>query len=168
MTQLAKIRVFPSAILRKTCRPVEVFDQKLQRLADLMTRTMSSQSAGIGIAAPQIGVNLQVAVVDVSARIPEAQRLILVNPKILTHSDPRPSREGCMSIPDYTAVIARYHTIRVVWQDLKGHYQEKDFNGIEAICIQHEIDHLNGRLFIDRVVSLKRDMIPRPRDSKAK
>jgi len=144
------------------------FDAKLRRLADLMVKTMKSQPDGIGIAAPQIGVRKQVAIVDVSPRIPGRQRLVLVNPRVLAASGPRSSREGCMSLPDYTAVINRFENIRLGWQSVEGDYHEADFEGLEAVCIQHEADHLGGILFIDRVISLKRDLIPRPRAFKAK
>jgi peptide deformylase len=132
-----------------------------------MAAMMRTQQHGIGIAAPQIGISMQIALVDVSSRVPGAKALVLINPKLLSFSEPYPSREGCMSIPDYTSLISRYRSVRAGWYDLDGNYREGDFTGIEAVCIQHEIDHLGGILFIDRVVSLKRDLIPRPRSFKA-
>ena len=123
---------------------------------------MKAQRHGIGIAAPQIGVSKQVALVDVSPRIPEAQEIILINPKVLETRGKKSSREGCMSIPDYTGRIKRYNWVHVSWQNERGEYRQKVAEGIEAVCIQHEIDHLNGQLFIDRIVSLQRDLIRRP------
>jgi peptide deformylase len=160
------IRLFPDSILRKPCEPIRHFDQNLADLIKDLIQTMKKQPHGIGIAAPQIGVAKQVAIVDVSARVPGAMIKILVNPKILELHEERASREGCMSVPDYTANLKRYDRIRLIWQDEKGMHQEDVFTGIEAVCIQHEVDHLNGVLFVDRVVSLKRDMIPRQKSSK--
>ena len=157
---------FPDPILRKPCEPVRQFGAALEALISDLAQTMKGQSHGIGIAAPQIGVAKQVAIVDVSARVPEAQRLILVNPKVLELTNERVNREGCMSLPDYTANLKRYDSVRLRWQDEKGEAHEGTFHGIEAICIQHEVDHLNGVLFIDRVISLKRDMIPRTKSFK--
>ena len=159
------IRHFPDPILRKPCEPIRDFDARLEALVKDLIATMKRQPHGIGIAAPQIGVAKQVAIVDVSARIPQAQRLILVNPKIVALSDEKASREGCMSLPDYTANLKRYDSVHLKWQNEKGESQERIFGGIEGICIQHEVDHLNGVLFLDRVTSLKRDMIPRPQSS---
>ena len=123
---------------------------------------MRAQPHGIGIAAPQIGISKQIALVDVSARVGSAKRLVLINPVILEMREGGISREGCMSLPDYTAQIKRYHWIHLRWQNETGKTQEKTCRAIEAICVQHEADHLNGILFIDRVTSLKRDLIPRP------
>jgi peptide deformylase len=157
------IRHFPDAVLRKPCEPVRHFDKVLEALIKDLSATMGHQKHGIGIAAPQIGVSKQVALVDVSARVPGAKRLILVNPRVLEMRDEKASREGCMSLPDYTANLKRYETVVLAWQDETGESHQKTFHGIEAVCIQHEVDHLDGVLFIDRVASLKRDMIPRPK-----
>ncbi len=162
------IRLFPDPCLRKVCRPVTLFDRTLGKTFDLMIKTMKSQPHGIGIAAPQIGILKPLAIVDVSARIPGAQCLKMVNPVILECSEERLSREGCMSLPDYTAYIKRYDRVVVRWQDELGDFHQKESTGIEAVCIQHEVDHLAGGLFIDRVVSLKRDMIPRSFQKPAK
>ena len=157
----SQIRLFPDPILRQVSAPVQVFDSNLSKLIKRLVAVMKKQASGIGIAAPQIGVGQRVAVVDVSARIPAAERLILVNPVILEMAEPIGSREGCMSLPEYTADLKRYQWIRVRWQDEAGRFHEKATQGIEAICIQHEVDHLEGKLFIDRVISLKTDMLPR-------
>lgn len=155
------IRLFPDAVLRSKAHKVKRFNAQLLALIDDMLETMSLQRHGIGLAAPQIGVSKQVAIVDVSSRVPNARRLILINPVIIHSGDETISREGCMSIPEYTAYLKRFREIRIRWQDQYGIYHEKEFRGIEAICIQHEMDHLNGNLFIDRVSCLKTDMIPR-------
>lgn len=157
----ADIKLFPDPVLRSNCESVLRFDADLSRLVKRMERIMRSQPHGIGIAAPQIGVLKKVALVDVSARVPEASLRVLINPQILQLKSEKTSREGCMSLPDYTAIIKRYEFVRLAWQDLRGSHHEDEFSGIEAVCIQHEVDHLQGALFIDRVVSLKRDLIPR-------
>lgn len=156
------IRFFPDSVLRKSCEPVRDFGRTLQNLIKDLSDTMKSQPHGIGIAAPQIGIAKQVALVDVSSRVPGAQRLVLVNPQIVDLKDESASREGCMSLPDYRANLKRYRSLRLLWQDERGEHHERKFQDIEAICIQHEVDHLKGVLFIDRVASLKRDLIPRP------
>lgn len=155
------IRVFPDPVLRKTAERVSKFDKKNEDLVQKLIQIMKSQAHGIGIAAPQIGVLKQIAVVDVSARVPGSECLVLINPVILDADDVRPSREGCMSVPEYTGLLNRYFRVKLRWMDLNGQTKEKMSTGIEAVCIQHEIDHLNGMLFLDRVGSLKTDMIPR-------
>jgi len=165
MSRFAQIRYFPDPILRKSARPVKTFDQKLQKIVDVLDQTMRREKHGIGIAAPQIGLSLRLAIVDVSDRVKGTQRLVLCNPEIVRLWDERASREGCMSVPDYTANIKRYDGVEVEWQNEKGESMSLATCGIEAVCIQHEVDHLDGRLFIDRVISLKKDMIPRPKRS---
>ena len=129
---------------------------------------MRSQASGIGIAAPQVGVSLRLALVDVSARVPGAKRLVLANPRIFERRDEKISREGCMSLPDYTGNLTRYDRIRIAWQDEAGKAHEGQFTGIEAVCIQHEVDHLEGRLFLDHISFLNRDLIPRHLSSRKK
>lgn len=159
--QPASIRLFPDPVLRAKAQKVTAFDEALRRLFHTMDLTMKSQPHGIGIAAPQIGVSLRVAIVDVSSRVPDAKRLHLVNPEIIQGNEERVSREGCMSLPDYTADLRRYDSIELRWQDESGRHRNGFFKGIEAVCIQHEVDHLNGILFLDRVICLKTDMYPR-------
>lgn len=166
MNQGLAIRLFPEPVLRQKCAIVDHFGSALEALVQDLTKTMKAQTHGIGIAAPQIGMAQQVAIVDVSSRIPEAKLLALINPQILELRDEKISREGCMSLPDYTGNIKRYDFVRLRWQDESGEFYIREFRGIEAVCIQHEVDHLNGVLFMDRVASLKRDMIPRLKASK--
>ena len=161
-----QIRLFPDPVLRKKCDQIDHFGNSLEALIRDLIKTMKSQPHGIGIAAPQIGITQQVAVVDVSPRVPGSKILILVNPQVLEVRGEKMSREGCMSLPDYTGNIKRYDFVRLRWQDENGEFHSKEFNGIEAVCIQHEVDHLNGVIFMDRVISLKRDMIPRLKASK--
>ena len=157
----ALLRTFPDPILRKKTQPVVVFDRSLLKLVAALVRVMKKQSHGIGIAAPQIGVAKAVAVVDVSSRDSKAKRLILVNPVILEKKEPEVRKEGCMSFPDYTAFLKRHRWVRFRWQNERGKFYEKISTGIEAICVEHEVDHLSGVLFIDHVTCLKTDLFPR-------
>ena len=144
---------------------VTQFGQALAALIQSLQWTLRSQAFGIGIAAPQMGISKQVAIVDVSARIPGAKLLTLINPEILRYETEKISKEGCMSLPDYSAYLKRYERVVYRTQDVVGKTVEREASGIEAVCIQHEIDHLNGVLFIDRVVSLKTDMLPRKKST---
>ena len=155
------LRVFPDPILRQKAQRVKVFGPTLTKTIDLLDHIMRSQSHGIGIAAPQIGILKRIAIVDVSKRVEGAARLVLINPMIVQTWEARPSREGCMSLPDYTAMIKRYDQVLVRWTNEAGEMTEKKCQGIEAVCVQHEVDHLDGILYLDHVQSLKRDMIPR-------
>jgi peptide deformylase len=157
----ASIRTFPDPILRKKAQAITVFDRSLLKLVAALVRVMKSQPHGIGIAAPQIGVAKAVAIVDVSKRDPKAKRLILINPVILEKREPEVRKEGCMSFPDYAAFLKRHKWVRVRWQDERGESREKICVGIEAICVEHEVDHLSGVLFIDHVTCLKTDLFPR-------
>jgi peptide deformylase len=157
----APLRTFPDPILRKRTQPVTAFDRSLLKLVASMVRVMKSQPHGIGIAAPQIGVSKAVAIVDVSGRDPKAERLILVNPVILEKREPEARKEGCMSFPEYTAFLKRHRWVRFRWQNERGEFREKTSTGIEAICVEHEVDHLSGILFIDHVTCLKTDLFPR-------
>lgn len=157
----ALLRTFPDPILRKKTQPVTAFDRSLLKLVAAMVRAIKSQPHGIGIAAPQIGVSKAVAIVDVSRREPGAKRLILVNPVILEKREPETRKEGCMSFPDYTAFLTRHRWVRFRWQNERGEFCEKTSIGIEAICVEHEVDHLSGVLFIDHVTCLKTDLFPR-------
>ena len=157
------IRLFPDPVLRRKAATVASFDSHLAQIVRKMDETMRGQASGIGIAAPQVGISLKIALVDVSSRVPGAKRLVLINPRILQLDEERASREGCMSLPDYMANLKRYNRIKAIWQDETGRQRSGEFEGIEAICFQHEVDHLEGILFLDRVTMLKQDMIPRPK-----
>lgn len=158
---LARICLFPEPVLRKKCKPVQLFDQNLKKTVETMLNTMKAQVMGIGIAAPQIGIDQRIVIVDVSARVPGAVCRIMINPQILTQSGEKISHEGCMSLPDYTGYLTRFDHVEVEYTDEEGRFVQCKASGIEAVCIQHELDHLEGKLFIDRVTSLKADMIPR-------
>ncbi len=161
MKSAALIRTFPDPILRKKTSKVTEFDRALLKLVATLIRTMRTQDHGIGIAAPQVGVSKAVAVVDVSSRVSHAKRLILVNPVILERREPEARKEGCMSMPHYMAFLTRHQWVRFRWQDERGIFHEKISTGIEAVCVEHEVDHLEGLLFIDHVACLKTDLVPR-------
>ena len=154
------VRLFPDPVLRKPSRSVAPRED-IRELIQRLTETMQSQPNGIGIAAAQIGDNRRIFIMDVSPRDSSKKRHVMINPLILGRGREVTSREGCMSLPDYTANVRRSEWVALVWQDEKGKRQKKTFRGIEAMCVQHEMDHLEGLLILDRVACLKTDVLPR-------
>jgi peptide deformylase len=156
------IITLPDKKLRLKSAPVERIDDDLRRFMDDMLATMY-EAPGIGLAAVQVGEPRRIVVLDVAKREDEAaepQPMFLVNPEILTSSDERAvGEEGCLSIPEFYADVERPASVRVRYLDREGKMQEVDANGILATCLQHEIDHLDGKLFIDHISKLKRDMV---------
>jgi peptide deformylase len=152
----------PDKRLRMPSAPVERIDDDLRRLIDDMFETMYA-APGIGLAAVQVGVPRRLITLDVVGREDEAREprpMVLVNPELLWTSDERATyEEGCLSIPDYYAEVERPARVRVGYLDREGRRQEVEANGVLAVCLQHEIDHLEGRLFIDHLSKLKRDMV---------
>jgi len=164
---LFPIFTIPDPVLRKVAAPVERIDDELRRLADDMLATMYD-APGIGLAAPQIGISRRLIVMDPAKDDAPKTPLIMVNPEIVTRSEElRVHEEGCLSIPDFTAEVERPARVRVAFLDHKGKKWEKEFQDIWATLVQHEIDHLNGVLFIDYLSRLKRDMVVK-RFTKAK
>ncbi len=157
-----EIITLPDRNLRSKSVEVERIDDDLRRFLDDMLETMY-EAPGIGLAAIQVGIGRRVAVVDVAKREDEAAKpnpIFLINPKILSSSDERSiHEEGCLSIPEYYADVERPASVRVGFLDRDGKPQELDANGILATCLQHEIDHMDGVLFIDYLSKLKRDMV---------
>jgi peptide deformylase len=158
---LLDILIAPHPVLRRKARPVRPEDAALLRpLLPRMFATMY-QAPGIGLAAPQIGQELRVAVVDV-AENDEHRPLTLINPEIIEAGEQLAAREeGCLSLPNQYAEVVRPEAIRVRFQDLEGRTTELDADGLLATCIQHEIDHLDGILFVDHLSTLKRNMVMR-------
>ena len=153
------ILVIPDDKLRQKTERIETIDAELQQLIDDMFETMYA-APGIGLAAPQIGVMKRLTVVDVSKRDGEQAPLALINPEITWESeDLSVYEEGCLSIPDYYEEVERPAKVRVSFTDRDGKTQEIEAEGVLATCIQHEIDHLDGILFIDHISKLKRDMV---------
>ena len=155
------IITIPDPVLRKKAAPIERVDAALLKLAEDMLATMYD-APGIGLAAPQIGISRRLIVMDPAKDEAPKTPVIMVNPEILARSDElRVHEEGCLSIPDFTAEIERPAKTRVSYIDREGKKREKELAGIWSTLVQHEIDHLNGVLFIDYLSRLKRDMVVR-------
>jgi peptide deformylase len=158
---LRPILILPDPLLRKQSKPVERVDAELKRLIDDMFETMYD-APGIGLAAPQLGVSRRLIVMDPAKDDAPKTPLVMINPEILDRSEElRLHDEGCLSIPDFTAEIERPAKIRVAYIDREGKPEERELAGIWSTLVQHEIDHLNGILFIDYLSRLKRDMVVR-------
>lgn len=155
------IIVLPDPILRSTSAPVERVDASLLKLADDMLETMYA-APGIGLAAIQVGVPKRLIVLDVAGDDAAPQPLTLFNPEIVALGDEtRPYEEGCLSIPDFRVEIERPSTVTVRYVDRQGRQQTLAADGLLATALQHEIDHLNGKLIVDFLSRLKRDMVIR-------
>ena len=151
--------ILPDPILRQVSKPVERVDGDLRKLADDMLDTMYD-APGIGLAAIQIGEPLRMLVIDLAKEDETPAPQVFINPEVLDSSDARSVyEEGCLSIPDYYAEVERPASVRVKYLDRDGKLQEIEAEGLMATCLQHEIDHLNGVLFIDHISKLKRDMV---------
>ena len=158
---IRSIRIYPGSVLRVQTKRIHALTDYHHRVITDLIDTLKVQPGGIGIAAPQIGYPVCIAVVDVSKKDKAKQLMVMVNPEILSSSGEKVSREGCMSIPDFTGNVKRATQICVRWYDRNFTMYEKTTDGLEAICIQHEIDHLNGYLFLDHVSSMNRDVFRR-------
>lgn len=159
---LRKILIHPDPRLKKVATPVTSVNDDLRRLADDMLETMYD-APGIGLAAPQIAVMDRMLVMD-CAKEDDAtpEPMVLINPEVVWSSDARNVyEEGCLSIPEQYAEVERPAEVEVSWMDLDGKTRRERFDGLWATCVQHEIDHLDGKLFIDYLRPLKRQMITR-------
>ncbi len=153
--------ILPDPLLRQVSAPVERVDDDLKRLADDMLETMYD-APGIGLAAIQIGVPRRMLVIDLSKDDEEKQPQVFINPQIVASSDARSVyEEGCLSIPEYYAEVERPAEVEVTFLDREGKENRVKADGLLATCLQHEIDHLNGVLFIDHISRLKREMVVR-------
>ena len=151
--------ILPDPILRQVSRPVEKVDAAVRSLADDMLATMYD-APGIGLAAIQVGEPLRMLTIDLSGEDEEKAPRVFLNPEILSSSDERSTyEEGCLSIPDYYAEVERPATVTVRYLGLDGKLHEEEASGLLATCLQHELDHLNGILFIDHISKLKREMV---------
>lgn len=157
---LLPIRLYPDPVLRRRCPPVESFDDDLRRLAADMIETMHA-APGIGLAAPQIGVEARLAVVDLSAGEDPDEVHVLANPRILGAEGSGVELEGCLSIPDLTEKVTRPMRITVEAQDLDGEPMRFEAEDWLARAICHELDHLDGVLFVDRLRGLRREKAKR-------
>ena len=151
----------PDPVLKQTCQPVEVIDDDVRARLDDMVETMYA-APGIGLSAPQVADGRRLIVCDVAREGESAQVFKMVNPEIVWRSEEKVrAEEGCLSIPDQYGEVSRFREIRVTYLDPDGATQEVEANGLLSACIQHEIDHLDGILFIDYLTPLKRNMILR-------
>ena len=155
---MAKLKIleFPDPRLRKKAQPVEMVDQALKQLIDDMFETMYD-APGIGLAATQIDVHRRLLVADVSAD--KNEPWVLINPVIFEQDGVEVTEEGCLSVPGYYEEVQRAEHIRVRYLDRDGIEVESEFDGLLSVCVQHEIDHLDGKLFVDYLSPLKRQRI---------
>ena len=156
-----QIFTFPDPILRQKAEPVEVFDQAISEIASSMLETMYN-SNGIGLAAIQAGILKRIIVIDLNSGIEDYTKRdphIFINPKIVKESGKTVSEEGCLSVIDFRGEIQRSEKITLEYQDVKGKNEKIDTDGMMSICLQHEIDHLNGILFIDHLPFLKQKIV---------
>lgn len=159
---LRNILIHPDPRLKKICEPVAHITPDIETLAADMLATMYD-APGVGLAAPQIGILQRICVLDCT-KDPEAERqpIVMINPVITWSSEALNTyEEGCLSIPDQYAEVTRPAEVRVSWLGLDGKTVEREFDGLWATCAQHEIDHLDGKLFIDYLSMMKRQMITR-------
>ncbi|MBJ6124599.1 peptide deformylase [Microvirga splendida] len=151
--------IIPDSKLRLVSEPVQEITSEIRRLADDMLETMYD-APGVGLAAIQIGIPVRMVTMDVSKTEDERQPMVLINPEILWASEEkRVYEEGCLSIPEYYEEVERPDRVRFRYMNLEGATIEQDADGLLATCVQHEIDHLNGVLFIDYLSKLKRDRV---------
>lgn len=152
-----EIKTYPEKVLKEKASPVENINGQIQRLIDDMTETMYA-APGIGLAAPQVGVSKRIIILDVSVKDEEKMPLIvLINPEIVNYEGETDSEEGCLSLPGYTTTVKRSEKILVRGLNREGMPVEIDGEGLLSRALQHEIDHLNGTLIIDRISSIKRE-----------
>ena len=160
------IITYPDARLKQVADEVKMFDSGLLEFIQNLEETMAAGPGGVGIAATQVGVMQRIAIVDVSnyPKIKKAKHhghLILINPEIVDWQGMKKGREGCMSVPDFTGNVIRAENIVLNALDENGKQREYEMEGFEARAVQHEIDHLDGLLFLDRLVSRRNDLFKR-------
>ena len=156
-----RILIHPDPHLRKVCPPVREVDDTLRTLAEDMLETMYD-APGVGLAAPQIGKMKRLFVMDCTRDENDRQPTVCINPEITWISDETvTAEEGCLSIPDIYEEVTRPAAVRLAFLDLDGKAQERELDGLWATCAQHELDHLDGKLFIDYLSGIKRTMITR-------
>ena len=153
---IRSILEFPDPRLRTRAQPVTRFDADLHRVIDDMLETMYA-APGIGLAATQVDVHLRLVVIDISED--RNQPLILINPEIVSREGEIATEEGCLSVPGYFDEVKRASKIRVRAQDRDGNFFERDCEDILSVCVQHEMDHIDGKLFVDYLSNLKRERV---------
>jgi peptide deformylase len=151
---------FPDPVLQRPAEPVTKFDQDLQKLVEDMFESMYD-AHGIGLAAPQIGISKRITVIDLSFQKNPEEKLVLINPEILLREGKRYDEEGCLSLPDIREKVSRAFKVKIRAQDVTGNWFEREADDLLARAFQHEVDHLDGILFIFRISALKRDFVLR-------
>ena len=152
-----KILIFPDPKLRKVAKKIHKFNKSLEMLSNSMLKTMY-EAKGIGLAATQVDIHIRLVVMDLSEERNEPR--VFVNPEYtILDKSPFTYEEGCLSIPGFNEEISRPSKILLKWQDLQGNFHEEEPDGIFTVCAQHEIDHLDGKLFVDYLSPIKRDRI---------
>jgi peptide deformylase len=154
------IVVYGDPVLERPAEPVTEFNAELKKLVDDMFESMYA-AHGVGLAAPQIGISKRIAVIDTTFKEDPNAKLVLVNPEVISREGKQNGQEGCLSLPDFRENVARANIVTVRAQDVEGNWFEKTGDDLLARAFSHEIDHLNGRLFISHVSALKRDLIKR-------
>ncbi|MGA3371843.1 MAG: peptide deformylase [Terracidiphilus sp.] len=154
---ILKIVKYPDPVLSRPGEPVNEFDAELRKLADDMFETTYA-SQGIGLAAPQVGVSKRLTVIDLSVGKEPKDKLVLANPEIIFTEGKQYEEEGCLSFPEIREKVVRHAKVRIRAQDVNGKWFEMDGEELLARCFQHEIDHVDGMLFIFRMSALKRDL----------
>jgi peptide deformylase len=162
---LRTILEYPDPRLRTRAQPVTQFDAELGKLVEDMFETMYA-APGIGLAATQVDVHKRVIVIDVSQD--KTGRMVFINPEILSREGVGTMEEGCLSVPGIFDEVERAAKVRLRWRDVTGAVQERDFDEILAVCVQHEIDHLEGKVFVDYLSDLKRERIRKKLDKDRK
>lgn len=164
MTRL-KVLHFPDHRLRNKALPVDTINEEIKSLAADMLETMYAEG-GIGLAATQVNIRKRIVVIDLSEN--KDSPVILINPEVIWSEGTEEMQEGCLSVPDYFDTVERAERIRYQYLDLDDNLLESDTDGLLAVCVQHEIDHLNGKLFIDYLSPLKRQRLRKKLDKQEK
>lgn len=154
---LLTIRHYPDDVLRRKAEPVEALGEEIRTLARDMAETMYD-APGVGLAAPQVGVSRRLAVIDCSPKDAPPELITAVNPQIIEARGEAVEEEGCLSVPEFYADVPRHTWVKVRYLDLEGQEIEREAEGLLAVAFQHEIDHLDGILFIDHLSSLKKSL----------
>lgn len=160
MSKIHEVIKYPDPVLAKRGEDVTVFDAKLKKLVDEMFDSMYA-AQGIGLAAPQINISKRLAIVDVSFKKNPEEKIVLINPEIIDRSGKQVEEEGCLSLPEIREKVSRAEWVKVKAQDVTGKWIEVEGEELLARALQHEIDHLDGILFIDHLSRLKRDLVLR-------
>jgi len=160
---LLEILTYPDPGLRQQASPVDAVDAHVRQLAEDMAQTMYA-AKGIGLAATQVGVAKRVVVMDLSAE--HDQLLVLINPRVVARDGSQECEEGCLSVPDVFETVERALRVTVSYLDLDGEARQMDADGLLAVGVQHEIDHLDGKLFVDYLSRLKQDRLRKKADKR--